>query len=248
MDKHSLATNEVFLPFTDLVDVDTDDNLLHVTYVAEKNFTPPVATTITLLSSPLLEDSNYMLKRFMDILISSVCLVTIFSWLFPVIAILIKLDSKGPVFFLQKRNKKDGKLFNCIKFRSMIQNREADSLATFENDPRVTSFGFFLRKYHLDELPQLLNVLKGDMSIVGPRPHMLSENIRYSKYMRNYNCRHQVKPGITGLAQAAGYYGAIEKPYQINGRLKLDMIYIQQWSVALDIKILIKTIRMLSTK
>ncbi len=246
MDKHSLATNEIFLPFTDVAEVDTNNNLLHVTYVAEEHFTP--AAAITLLSSPLLEEPNYMLKRFMDILISSICILTIFSWLFPIIAILIKLDSKGPVFFLQKRNKKDGKLFNCIKFRSMIENREADTLATFVNDPRITTFGFFLRKYHLDELPQLLNVFKGDMSIVGPRPHMVSENVKYSTYLRNYNCRHQVKPGITGLAQAAGYYGAVEKPYQIQGRLKLDIMYIQQWSVALDIKILFKTIRMLCGK
>lgn len=244
MDKHSLATNEIFLPFTDVAEVDTNNNLLHVTYVAEEHFTPAA----TIVSSPLMEESNYMLKRFMDILISSICILTIFSWLFPIIAILIKLDSKGPIFFLQKRNKKDGKLFNCIKFRSMIENREADTLATFVNDPRITTFGFFLRKYHLDELPQLLNVFKGDMSIVGPRPHMVSENVKYSTYLRNYNCRHQVKPGITGLAQAAGYYGAVEKPYQIQGRLKLDIMYIQQWSAALDIKILFKTIRMLCGK
>ncbi|HCN82242.1 MAG TPA: hypothetical protein DIT07_01290 [Sphingobacteriaceae bacterium] len=246
MDKHSLATNEIFLPFIDVAEVDTNNNPLHVTYIAEKDFIP--AASITFLSSPLMEESNYMLKRFMDVLISSICILTVFSWLFPIIAILIKLDSKGPVFFLQKRNKKDGKLFNCIKFRSMILNREADTLATFENDPRITPFGFFLRKYHLDELPQLLNVFKGDMSIIGPRPHMVSENIRYSTYLRNYNCRHQVKPGITGLAQAAGYYGAVEKPHQINGRLKLDIIYIQQWSIALDIKILFRTIRMLCSK
>lgn len=193
-------------------------------------------------SSPLEHRFNQLLKRGIDLFISSLLLLFFFSWLFPLLALFIRLDSAGPVFFLQKRNRKDGKSFTCIKFRTMVVNREADILPATENDCRITRVGRFLRIHHLDELPQLLNVWWGHMSMIGPRPYMISDNKKYEKIVRHYHTRHKVKPGITGLAQIHGDAGRISKIEDMQERVKKDIYYIHNWSPALDTKIFFRTI------
>jgi putative colanic acid biosynthesis UDP-glucose lipid carrier transferase len=185
---------------------------------------------------------NHILKRSVDIFFSVIIIVFILSWLIPVIAILIKSDSRGPVFFLQKRNKKNGKVFTCLKFRSMIVNEEADILQAKENDLRITRVGKFLRKNHLDELPQFINVLLGDMSVVGPRPHMISDNLRYDECVDHYANRLSVKPGITGLAQVMGCTGPVEDIAEMRKRVRIDNFYIRHWSLKLDMIILYTTV------
>lgn len=191
--------------------------------------------------TPLEQTANIFFKRSFDIIISSLLLMAVFCWLFPLIALLIKLDSKGPVFFVQKRNKMNGRLFTCIKFRTMIVNPEADTQPAKENDQRITRFGAFLRKHHWDELPQLINVLLGDMSIIGPRPYMISDNEKYERVIRNYSIRHRVKPGVTGLAQVFDYVNPITKLEQMEQRVHKDVFYVYNWSPALDAKIFIRT-------
>ena len=196
------------------------------------------------LFSPLERKENYLLKIIFDFIASTLLILCIFLLLLPFIALLIKIDSKGPVFFLQKRSKKEGKVFTCIKFRTMIVNEKADTLPAYENDVRITRAGKFLRKTHLDELPQLLNVWLGDMSLIGPRPYMINENLYYQKVMNNYNQRHSVKPGITGLAQSLGYFGCSQNEKEIQKRIDLDLLYIRDWSIKMDIKILYRTLLM----
>jgi putative colanic acid biosysnthesis UDP-glucose lipid carrier transferase len=191
---------------------------------------------------PLDNRFNRALKRTMDIIISLLFIVFIFSWLCPIIAILIKLNSRGPVFFLQKRNKRNGELFTCIKFRSMDVNGDADILPARKNDARITRIGWFLRNHYLDELPQFLNVLWGDMSVIGPRPHMVSDNLKFDELIKNYNYRHKVKPGITGLAQVLGYVGAVEDIQNMKARINLDIFYARHWSPKFDMAILFRTI------
>lgn len=186
---------------------------------------------------------NRILKRIADIFFAIFTIICILSWLIPIIAILIKLDSKGPVFFLQKRNKKNGNIFSCIKFRSMIINEEADLIPAAENDTRITRIGKFLRHNYLDELPQFFNVLWGDMSVIGPRPHMISENLLYDELVNYYSCRHMVKPGITGLAQVMGYVGSTTDIQKMQDRVNMDIFYVRHWSLKLDIAILYHTIR-----
>ncbi|MFL5809272.1 MAG: sugar transferase [Flavisolibacter sp.] len=193
------------------------------------------------LKTPLETRVNLVAKRFIDVFCSFFLLIFLFSWILPIIAILIKLDSKGPVFFFQKRNKRNGKVFTCIKFRTMIVNDEADSMPAHENDHRITRLGKKLRNYHLDELPQLLNVIWGDMSLIGPRPHMFTDNLKYAELFAFYSDRHRVKPGITGLAQIMGYVGATEDPEKMAQRARLDVFYIRHWSAALDTKIIFHT-------
>jgi putative colanic acid biosysnthesis UDP-glucose lipid carrier transferase len=192
--------------------------------------------------SPLEKNANYRLKRITDLLISLLLILVIFPWLVPLMAVMIKLSSKGPVFFVQKRNKKDGKIFSCIKFRTMIFNLQADYEPSFPNDPRITSFGRFLRRYHIDELPQLINVLFGDMSLVGPRPHMVMDNKRFENTIHLYHYRHKVKPGITGLAQVTGCIGPVTNAETMAARIEKDIHYIENWSLALDARILLNTI------
>ena len=186
---------------------------------------------------------NRILKRVTDIFFATFVISCILSWLIPIIAVLIKLDSKGPIFFLQKRNKKNGKVFTCIKFRSMIINYEADVKAAEENDERITRLGKFLRNNYLDELPQFFNVLWGDMSVIGPRPHMVSDNLRYNELVNYYSYRHKVKPGITGLAQVMGYVGSTADILKMQDRVNMDVFYVRHWSLKLDIAILYRTIR-----
>lgn len=191
---------------------------------------------------PLDNSLNRLAKRSVDIILSVLFITLVFPWLFPVIAILIKLNSKGPVFFLQKRNKRNGELFTCIKFRSMYKNGDADILPAGKNDKRITATGRFLRNHYLDELPQFLNVLWGDMSIIGPRPHMVSDNLKFDELIKNYDFRHKVKPGITGLAQIMGYLGPTENLQEMEARVNLDIYYARHWSARLDLIILFRTI------
>lgn len=184
-------------------------------------------------------------KRFFDLALSALLFLFIFSWLFPLIALCIKLNSKGPVFFIQERTGLNGKPFRVYKFRSMAYNApEADHSGKFmqaiKNDSRVTSIGAFLRKTSLDELPQFINVLKGEMSLVGPRPHVKVLDNRFD-YFEDYELRMLVKPGITGLAQATGLRGATTSDYDMELRVRADVAYIRNWSIGLDIKIIILT-------
>ena len=185
---------------------------------------------------------NRVIKRVFDILFSIFTIVFVMSWLTPILWIIIKLESKGPAFFKQKREGLRGKLFVCYKFRSMKVNVNSENKHTTKNDVRVTFFGSFLRRTSLDELPQFFNVLKGDMSVAGPRPHLKSLSIEYQKNVNNYIDRHAVKPGITGLAQVRGYRGEITKKSDIKNRIRLDIFYIENWSIQLDIKIILQTI------
>ncbi|MBL7703087.1 MAG: sugar transferase [Ferruginibacter sp.] len=191
---------------------------------------------------PLSNKLNRVAKRTVDIAASVAFIMVVFPWLFPVIAILIKLSSPGPVFFLQKRNKRNGELFTCIKFRSMYKNADADILPATKNDKRITRIGRLLRNSYLDELPQFLNVLMGDMSLIGPRPHMISDNLKFDDLIKNYDLRHKVKPGITGLAQVMGYLGPTESLQEMEARVNLDIYYTRHWSPRIDIIILFRTI------
>lgn len=190
---------------------------------------------------PLDERSNQIIKRIFDIIFSTLVIVLLLSWLIPIIALAIKIDSKGPVFFKQKRAGKGNKPFNCLKFRTMVVHDPEFKQAT-KNDPRVTRVGKILRKTSLDELPQFINVLKGEMSIIGPRPHPIKLNEEFSPKIEKFMARHYIKPGITGLAQAKGFRGETRNVLSMRGRVKLDRFYIENWSFLLDLKIIIATI------
>ncbi|MCU7548969.1 sugar transferase [Chitinophagaceae bacterium LB-8] len=192
--------------------------------------------------SPLDKHVNVVGKRLFDFFLSSIFILFFLSWLIPVFALLIKLDSKGPVFFLQKRYKRNKQLFTCIKFRTMIVNDNADIQVAGFDDARITSIGRFLRKFHLDELPQLFNVCWGDMSIVGPRPYMIIENDNFEEMSISYLFRYKVKPGITGLAQSLGNFGPLMSADKLMERLELDLQYIRKWSVGSDLLIIYRTL------
>ena len=164
------------------------------------------------------------------------------SWLIPIIALLIKLESKGPTFFKQLRTGKNGRAFYCLKFRSMTINEDADTKQACKNDCRVTRVGAFLRKTSLDELPQFINVLKGEMSVVGPRPHMLRHTEDFSKAIKYYMDRHLIMPGITGLAQVSGYRGEVNELDALTKRVNADIYYLQNGSLMLDLKIVLLTV------
>lgn len=182
------------------------------------------------------------LKRLFDIIFSLLVIISILSWLTPILFILIKMESKGSLFFKQIREGIKGKPFQCYKFRSMGINNLADKIQATKNDVRVTKIGSFLRKTSIDELPQFFNVLKGDMSVVGPRPHMLSQSEIFKTIVDKYMVRHFVKPGITGLAQVRGFRGEIIKDSDIINRVKFDIFYIENWSFFLDAKIILLTL------
>ncbi|SEJ68793.1 putative colanic acid biosysnthesis UDP-glucose lipid carrier transferase [Cyclobacterium xiamenense] len=190
----------------------------------------------------LTDPRKVFVKRLVDLVFSFLFLVFILSWLFPLVAALIKLDSSGPVLFKQLRHGKGNTAFWCYKFRTMKRNDEADTRQASRHDRRVTRMGKFLRKTSLDETPQFFNVLLGDMSVIGPRPHAVPMNHLFSNEINNYMFRHSVKPGITGLAQVKGYRGEILRFYDIYGRVRLDHFYIKNWSLLLDAKILVWTI------
>ena len=206
-----------------------------------KTDTYGLSTVQSLREMPLSNDYNTFLKRLFDIIFSFLVIILLLSWLTPLVALLIKLESSGPVFFKQTRNGIKYKEFTCFKFRSMIENSDADIQQATKNDLRVTRLGKILRKTSLDELPQFFNVLIGDMSVVGPRPHMTRENERYSKTVNKFMVRHFVKPGITGLAQVKGYRGEIETEEDIVNRVKYDIYYLENWSLLLDLNIVFLT-------
>lgn len=192
---------------------------------------------------PLTYPGNRIVKRTFDICFSIVMLIFLLPFV-PLIAIIIKLQSKGPVFFKQRRTGIDGKDFMCYKFRSMDINDEADTLQATADDPRKFAFGDFMRRTNIDELPQFFNVLRGDMSVVGPRPHMVYHTEKYSALLEKYMVRHFAKPGITGLAQVSGYRGETSELKLMEGRIKKDIQYIENWSLWLDIKICLLTAKM----
>jgi Undecaprenyl-phosphate glucose phosphotransferase len=197
---------------------------------------------LTLRNIPLGDSLNHFVKRVFDILFSSAVIIFLLSWLTPIIAIFIKLESKGPVFFKQPRNGFNYEEFDCFKFRSMIPNKNSHLHQATKGDQRITIVGKFLRKTSLDELPQFYNVLFGEMSIVGPRPHMVSHTNMYARRVDKFMVRHFVKPGITGLAQISGFRGEIETDKDIIGRVKFDIFYIENWSLLLDVKIIFQTL------
>ena len=197
---------------------------------------------ITLREEPLTDFVNRVIKRIFDIFFSASVILLILSWLYPLIAIIIKLNSKGPALFKQNRSGIDNKEFICYKFRSMTVNNEADQTQATKNDTRVTSIGKFLRKTSLDEFPQFFNVLIGNMSIVGPSPHMLKHTKEYSTLIEKYMVRQLVKPGITGVAQVRGFRGETKKLSDMEDRVRVDVWYIENWSIWLDLNIIFQTI------
>jgi putative colanic acid biosynthesis UDP-glucose lipid carrier transferase len=201
----------------------------------------PAANTVA-LRTYLIEKRNYFFfKRLFDILLSSLVIVFLLSWLVPIIALLIKLDSNGPVFFIQRRVGRWGKGFKCLKFRTMIVNDQANLKQAADNDSRITRVGNFLRRSNLDEFPQFFNVLMGQMSIVGPRPHMHSDCNSFSAVVANYKLRNMVKPGITGLAQVKGYRGPTTSFEDVFHRYQFDAFYIRNANFWLDMRIVRKT-------
>lgn len=197
---------------------------------------------ISLRIIPLEKEVNKRFKRIFDIVFSVLIILFILSWLTPLLAILIKLDSKGPIFFKQRRNGLNYEEFICYKFRSMRLNPIADLEQVQKNDPRITRLGRFIRKTSIDELPQFFNVLLGDMSVVGPRPHMVSHTEMYAKSIDKFMVRHFIKPGITGLAQINGYRGEVETEKDIINRVRFDIFYLENWTILLDLKIIFKTV------
>ena len=190
----------------------------------------------------------YTLKRILDVTVSSLFILLIMSWLTPIIALLIKITSKGPVFFIQKRTGYMGVEFNCFKFRTMYLNDEADIKQVSINDNRITAIGKFLRITHIDETPQFFNVILGDMSIIGPRPHMLYHTRYYSECIPYYNLRLEVKPGMTGMAQIKDYIGEISVERELRKRIQWDIYYMKNRSIWLDINILLSTAGCVFTK
>jgi putative colanic acid biosynthesis UDP-glucose lipid carrier transferase len=197
---------------------------------------------LSLRSEPLDDVGNRVKKRVFDVTISIFVLVFILSWLIPLMSLLIKLESRGPIFFAQLRSGRNNKTFFCFKFRSMRNNSDADKKQATRNDSRITRIGRIMRKTSLDEFPQFINVLKGEMSIVGPRPHMVKHTTDYSKLVDQYMIRQFLKPGITGWAQVNGYRGEITETEQIQNRVNYDLWYLENWSIWLDIRIMFLTV------
>ena len=254
----SSNTNEIYCSMADLSDsqinaiIDfADNNLKTLKFIpdAKQIFSRttkfeyydyiPVISLRTIIQD---ETLNKTIKRVFDVFFSLFIIVVLMSWLTPILAIIIKLESKGPLFFIQKRNGLNYKEFNCYKFRSMQLNDKADVDLVSKNDIRITKVGKFIRKTSIDELPQFFNVLFGDMSIVGPRPHMVSVANLYALQVDKFMVRHFVKPGITGLAQIKGFRGEIETEEDIINRVKYDIFYMENWSILLDVEIILKTI------
>jgi len=194
-------------------------------------------------TTPLDDPLNQFIKRVFDIVFSALVIISIMSWLTPLIAFLIKIESRGPIFFKQKRHGLDYEEFDCYKFRSMFVNEFADVEEATKNDPRITRVGSFLRRTSLDEMPQFFNVFIGNMSVVGPRPHMINFTEKYAMKVNKFKARHFIKPGITGMAQTHGYRGEIENDTDIINRIKYDIYYMESWSLLLDLKIIYLTIK-----
>ncbi len=198
---------------------------------------------LSMRADPLEDVGNRMKKRIFDVVVSGLVIIFILTWLIPLVAILILLDSRGPVFFTQLRTGLTDNPFFCYKFRTMRVNNESDSKQATKHDSRVTRLGAFLRKTSIDEFPQFFNVFRGEMSLVGPRPHMLKHTSEYSKIVEHYMIRQMLKPGITGWAQVNGLRGEISNPMQIQQRVACDLWYLEHWSIWLDIKIMFLTVQ-----
>jgi len=197
---------------------------------------------LMLRPEPLELTLNRLIKKIFDLCFSILVIILIFPWLFPIVMLIIKLESPGPIFFRQDRSGRDNKSFSCFKFRSMYVNDLAHDKQAGKGDSRITKFGAFMRKTSIDELPQFFNVLLGNMSVVGPRPHMVNLAKEYGELIDNYSVRHYAKPGITGWAQVNGYRGETKKLSDMENRVECDIWYIENWSLLLDIKIIIRTI------
>ncbi len=228
-----------------------DDNVIQFYYVPQISrylnrvfelHNVGAVSLLTTRSNPLKNSFNRVLKRGFDILFSSLVLLFLFPFVFIPVALIIKLTSPGPVFFKQVRTGYRGRDFLCWKFRTMHVNAESDKVQATKDDPRKTKFGDFLRRSSIDELPQFINVLKGDMSVVGPRPHMLKHTDDYRKLIDKYMVRHLIKPGITGWAQVNGYRGLTEELWQMERRVEYDVWYIENWTFLLDLKVIVRTV------
>jgi putative colanic acid biosynthesis UDP-glucose lipid carrier transferase len=228
----------------------SDENKIEIKFIPDstvvfsKNFKTnyyELFPVLTLQKTPLHDPTIQVIKRTFDIIFSLLIVVCVLSWLTPLLALLIKLESKGPVFFKQSRPGINEEEFSCYKFRSMKLNGLTETEAS-KNDPRVTKIGRFIRKTSIDEIPQFFNVLIGEMSVVGPRPHLWSQNVAYGNKVKKYMVRHYVKPGVTGLAQVKGFRGEIETDDDMINRIKFDVFYIENWSFIMDVKIIIQTV------
>jgi undecaprenyl-phosphate galactose phosphotransferase/putative colanic acid biosynthesis UDP-glucose lipid carrier transferase len=191
---------------------------------------------------PLTNPFNRLIKKGFDLIFSLIVILGIFTWLFPILILFVKLSSKGPIFFKQIRSGENNNEFICYKFRTMKVNSVSDEIQASKNDSRITTIGAFMRKTNLDELPQFFNVLIGNMSVVGPRPHMIKHTLEYSELINNYLIRHFAKPGITGWAQVNGYRGETRELNDMQKRVDFDIWYIENWSFLLDLKIIWRTI------
>lgn len=200
---------------------------------------------LTYKKYPLDLTFNQITKRIFDLIFTGIIFVLLLSWLLPVLALMVYFTQGKPILFKQKRNGLNGREFDCLKFRTMRDDVDNNKKPTERDDPRVTKLGRILRKTSLDELPQFINVLKGEMSIVGPRPHMVSENESYGEIIKRYSLRHYVKPGITGLAQVKGYRGAVDSEKDMEMRIKTDIYYVRNWSFLLDLFIIYKTAKLM---
>lgn len=198
---------------------------------------------ISVRAEPLENLLNRVIKRCFDVVFSIFIILFVFSWLFPILAILIKLESRGPVFFVQTRSGHNNNPFKCYKFRSMRVNGDADKVQATRNDSRITKLGAFMRRTSIDELPQFFNVLIGNMSVVGPRPHMINHTEEYSELIDMFMVRHFLKPGITGWAQIKGFRGETKTVEAMSQRVEADLWYLENWSFLLDLKIIFLTVR-----
>jgi Undecaprenyl-phosphate glucose phosphotransferase len=253
-----LEIDEIFciLPYLDYNKVDqltrfSEDNFVKIHAVPDyrgfpfKNIEVRLYDQIPVLNftaQPLDDHINRFIKRIFDIVFSFLFLILIGSWLMPLVALMIKKESKGPAFFKQKRTGLNNAPFTCYKFRTMKVNEQSDKIQATKSDSRITKVGAFLRRSNIDEVPQFFNVLKGEMSVVGPRPHMLKHTEEFSQQVHRFMVRHYVKPGITGLAQSKGFRGETNTFFKLKNRVKLDRFYVENWSILLDLRIIMSTL------
>ena len=249
--------NEIYFtkPLTDqdlIIDLTSfsDKNFIYLRFVPDFEGLQKSKVQISFFNSiPVVEYTqaplggfiNQKIKRGFDVIFATLVILCVFPWLFPIVVVLIKLESKGPVFFKQLRPGKANELFECYKFRTMKLNNTTEKQAV-KKDPRITRIGSFLRKTSLDELPQFINVLQGKMSVVGPRPNLISQLEFYSKEIDKYRFRHFITPGITGWAQVNGFRGETENIELMNRRVEYDAWYIENWSLSLDFQIIMLTV------
>lgn len=240
-------TKEQLIQLKDFV----DNNLVRMKYLPEPGTLEynklrvdfyDMQPVLILRTIPLDDVVNKTIKRSFDIVFSAFMILFVLSWLIPLLALIIKLESRGPVFFKQERSGINNHTFRCWKLRTMYVNDEANTLQARPGDPRITPFGAILRKTSLDEFPQFFNVLLGNMSVVGPRPHMLKHTQEYATTINKFMVRHFIKPGITGLSQVRGFRGDTSQMYQMKGRVKLDIFYLENWTFLLDLKIIYYTV------